>query len=163
VDFVGNPNTDPRFRSSNITIGITSQDQLSYLRRYYDFELLRIYPYLTAIINVKAGEVTGITWDDACEFCDSDMCEENTVDINGVEVTQKASRQPTKACYFTQEECNSLVAEYARNDCDMVVYVVWSGTDSNGKTFESAGNGQSGGMTLVVVAMTFALVGAGWL
>jgi hypothetical protein len=76
---IGNPSSDSLFRSNNITVGITSQDHLSYLRRYYDFELGRIYPYLTAIINVTAGEVTGISWNDACEFCGSDTCEEKWI------------------------------------------------------------------------------------
>jgi hypothetical protein len=153
--------------SKNITLAVASQDQLSFLRRYYDYNAGRIYPYLTAIINVKAGEVTGITWDDACEFCDADRCVENTVDFNGVEVTQQSSGgQPTKGCYISQEECNKLVAEIGGTggtDCDVLVYVVWTGTDSRGKTFQSAGIEPSGGMTLVVVAMTVAMAGAGWL
>ncbi len=159
---------DSPFRSHNISVGITSQDQLSYLRRYYDFGLGRIYPYLTAIINVTAGEVKGISWDDACEFCGSDKCEESTVDFNGVEVTEESSGQPTKGCYITQEDCNQMAAEtyplYGTPIiCDVRVYVMWRGTDSTGKSFKSAGSGSGAGMTLVVMAMTVAMVGAGWL
>jgi hypothetical protein len=101
---------------------------------YYDYELGRIYPYLTAIINVTAGEVTGISWDDACDFCASDTCEENTVNFNGVEVTEEWAG-PTKGCYITQEECNILAAETLHSTpiiCDVLVYVVWTGTDSTG-------------------------------
>jgi hypothetical protein len=123
----------------NITAGVASQDQLSFLRRYYDYDNGRIYPYLTAIIDVKGGEVIGITWDDACVFCGSDKCEENTVDFNGVEATQKSSGQPTKGCYITEEDCNVADAKNVTS-CDLLVYVVWTGTDSDGKTFQSAAN-----------------------
>jgi hypothetical protein len=140
VDLVGNPSDNSPFSSKNITAGVASQDQLSFLRRYFDFELGLIYPYLTAIIDVKDGVVIGITWDDACVFCGSDKCNENTVDFNGVEATQKSSGQPTKGCYIPQEDCNLLITEQSRTDCDVLVYVVWTGTDSSGKTFQSAAN-----------------------
>jgi hypothetical protein len=187
MDLVGTPIKDSPILRRNIAVGITSQDHLSYLRRYFDSELGRIYPYLTAIINVKDGKVIGISWDDACEFCGSDTCEENTVDFNGMEVTEESSGgHSTKGCYITQEDCNALAVERANNDldtnpiiCQVLVNVVWSGTDSAGKSFQSDesgnGNGAGGGdgsgsesgvgMTLVVIAMTVATgmtVGAGW-
>jgi hypothetical protein len=137
---VGNPASDSPFRSKNITAGVASQTELSFLRKYFDFEGGLIYPYMTAIIDVKDGIVLGITWDDACVFCGSDKCDENTVDFNGVEATQKSSGQPTKGCHITQEDCNMLVAEDRRTDCDLLIYVVWTGTDSSGKTFQSAAN-----------------------
>jgi hypothetical protein len=143
MDLVGDPDTTTspfNLASKNITLGVASQDQLSFLRRYYDFDSGLVYPYLTAIIDVKDGEVIGITWDDACVFCGSDKCEENTLDFNGVEATQKSSGQPTKGCYITQEDCNTVVAEDSRTDCDLLIYVVWTGTDSDGKTFQSAAN-----------------------
>jgi hypothetical protein len=173
MDLVGKPIKDSPILRRNIAVGITSQDHLSYLRRYFDNELGRIYPYLTAIINVKDGDVIGISWDDSCEFCGSDTCAENTVDFNGVQVTEESSGQPTKGCYMTQEECNAL-AVVERNDlgdnpiiCEVVVNVVWTGTDSTGKSFQSDGSGSGSGsgprMTLVVMAMTVVLaVGAGW-
>jgi hypothetical protein len=140
---VGGPLTDSPFLWKDITVGITSQDQHSYLRRYSDFELRRVYPYLTAIINVEAGEVIGISWDDACEFCGSDTCEENTVELNGVEVTEESSGQPTKGCYITRTNCNTALAvgiDFCDPIiCDVLVNVVWSGTDSTGKSFQSEG------------------------
>jgi hypothetical protein len=178
LDLVARPRSDSPFGSKTITAGVVSQNQFSFLRRYYDFELSRIYPYLTAIIEVEAGIVVGITWDDACVDCGSDQCEENTVDFNGVEVTQESSGQFTKGCYITQDDCNTLVAqywEYSRTGCDVTVNVLWTGTDSSGNTYQLAGSrdgdgdesgatdGRSGGMTLVMVAMTVATVGAGWL
>jgi hypothetical protein len=159
VDLVGDPDVTSPFNlaSKNITLGVASQDQFSLLRRYYYFEIGHIYPYLTAIINVQAGIVVGITWDDACVDCGSDQCEENTVDFNGVEVTEQSSGQFTKGCYITQEDCNRRLFQEGRTDCDVLVYVLWTGTDSNGKTFTSAGNGQSGGMTLVPTASSLFL------
>lgn len=182
MDLVARPRSDSPFGSKTITTGVASQEQFSFLRRYCDFELGRIYPHLTAIIEVEAGIVVGITWDDACVDCASDQCEENTVDFNGLEITQHSSASGqlfTKGCYITQEVCNTIVAqywEYSRTGCDLTVNVVWTGTDSSGKTFQLAArngdevgygsgatDGQSGGMTLVVVAMTVAsMVGAGW-
>jgi hypothetical protein len=144
VDLVGKPDENSGFNlaAKNITVGVASQEKLSFLRRYFDYDSAFIYPYLTAIIDVKGGEVIGITWDDACVFCGSDKCLENTVDFNGVEATQKSSGQPTKGCYIKQEDCNLVVATPtdSKTDCDLLVYVVWTGTDSNGKTFQSAAN-----------------------
>jgi hypothetical protein len=140
VELIGSPKTDSPFRSKNITAGVASQDELSYLRRFYDIERKLIYPYMTAIIDVSGGTVKGITWDDACVFCDDNKCEENTVDYNGKEATQSSSGQPTKGCYISQSDCDTKTIEKSGTDCDLLVYVVWTGTDSDGKTFQSAAN-----------------------
>jgi hypothetical protein len=139
ADLVGNPASDSIWFGKNITLGVASQDSLSFLRRYFDSSLERVYPYLTAIVDVKDGIVLGITWDDACIFC-SGECPENTVDFNGVEATQKTSGQPTKGCYILQTTCNEFISKDDRTDCDLIIYVVWTGTDSDGKTFQSAAN-----------------------
>jgi hypothetical protein len=124
------------FIGSNITVSAQSQKALSFQKRYYDgFE--KIYPYMTVIIDVEDGVVQGIAWDEACIYCGGGRCEENTFDMNGVSGTSKDFGQPTKSCYKTIEECKEAVSE-EKTDCDIVLHVVWTGTDKNGKSFMSS-------------------------
>lgn len=102
----------------------------------------KVYPYLTAIVDVQKGVVKGITWDDACLFCSKGKCEENTYDFNGNLGTQKEYGQPTKGCYIEQPECTAAAAAAAADDakpiCDISVYVVWTGDDADGKALQSS-------------------------
>ena len=60
---------DSIFADKNITLSVSSQNGLSYLRTYYNATTKKVFPFLTAIITVDEGTITGITWDDACVFC----------------------------------------------------------------------------------------------
>ena len=53
----------------NITIHAAAQDMLSFLRVYFDPKESRVFPFLTAVIDVSSGIVQGIAWDNACVFC----------------------------------------------------------------------------------------------
>lgn len=97
----------------------------------------KIYPFLTAILDVHHGEVKGITWDDACLFCGKDRCVENTYDYNGNLGNQELFKQPTKACYLTEAECNT-ITQNGETTCDLMVYVVWTGTDVDGRVLQSS-------------------------
>jgi hypothetical protein len=141
--------------NTNITVGAASQQALSFLRVYYDMASKRIYPYITAIMNVDRGNVTSITWDDACVFCGglSEACLENTYNFNGTLQTQETAMQPTKACWISTADCDKAIKEGGGNSssttsstssidspqtvCDLKLYVVWSGTDTNGKALQS--------------------------
>jgi hypothetical protein len=130
-------NQNSIWAGNNITLGVASQSSLSFLRVYYSAVTGHIYPYLTAIIDVSGGHVNGITWDNACVFCGGGQCEENTFNFDGVSQTQKSSGQPTSSCFITTEECNKLIAEKNTN-CDLLLYVVWTGTDARGDAFLSS-------------------------
>lgn len=94
----------------------------------------RIYPYLTAIIDVEDGRVRYITWDDACVFCGNSECIEITYNFNG---EQKSSGQPTKGCYVEENRC-LVEQEDGGTLCDLNLFVVWTGTDRNGVAFQSS-------------------------
>lgn len=126
------------FRGQNITIGLATQNALSFVRKYWDSSKQFAYPYLTAIIDVSGGVVTGITWDDSCVFCGGNECEENTLDYNGVMKTQAESGQPSRGCYVPAETCNQNFQDRTENVCDVTVHVVWTGSDSNGKSLLSS-------------------------
>jgi hypothetical protein len=109
---------------------------LSFQRRYYDgFE--KVYPHLTAILDVKDGIILGISWDDSCLFCGKSECEENTYDFNGVMGNEDQFNQPTKGCWIPKELCEQYLLE-GRTDCDLILYVVWTGTDSDGAVLQSS-------------------------
>jgi len=131
------------FEGMNITLGVASQTSLSFLLLYYDATNDLVYPFLTAVISVKDGTITGITWDDACIFCGgfADACKEDTYDFNGNQVYQSTAGQQTKGCYLKASECVTVEGgkgfPAGSNSCDLTVYVVWSGTDSGGKALQS--------------------------
>jgi hypothetical protein len=111
---------------------------LSFLRVYYDPIKGRIFPYLTAIIDVANGVVQGIAWDNACVFCSSDLCLENTFNFAGQPATDLTGQ--SKGCYLEKATCNALKFENGTTDCDIQLYVVWTGTDVKGQVFQSSAN-----------------------
>jgi hypothetical protein len=127
-------NSGTIFEDKNITVNASSQSGLSFLRLWYDATNKRIYPFLTAIIDVKDGTVTGITWDDACVFCGGfgDSCDEDTYDFDGNPVDEDEAGQVTKGCWIKQDDCKGNPSK-----CDLQLYVVWTGTDSGGKAMQS--------------------------
>jgi len=117
---------------------------LSFIRRYFDdtdFEN-KIFPRLTAIVAVKQGVVTGITWDEACMFCEPERCEENTYDFSGQSAITRNPplQEPTKGCFLKKMECDSLLSDAStdKNECSLNIYFVWTGTDKNSKVLQSA-------------------------
>lgn len=124
-------------------MGVASQSALSFLRLYYDVSLQRVYPYLTAVITVRDGLVTGITWDNACVFCGGfgDECEDNTYSFTGALQTQESSGQETKSCYESVAVCTTAMKNATSPEgqrlCDITLYVAWSGTDVDGKALQS--------------------------
>ena len=126
------------FAGANITLGVASQTSLSFLRMYYDQFNKKVYPFLSAIISVRQGRVAGITWDDACIFCDGfkEVCEENTYNFNGDSVTANSAGQETKSCFLTVAQCEESIQK-GEHACDLTLYVVWSGTDAGGKALQS--------------------------
>jgi len=128
--------------SKEISIHVEVQKVLSFQRLYYNntngvSKQGKIFPYLTAIIDVKDGEVVGITWDDACLFCPVGQCAENTYDYSGKEGTSDVFKQPTKGCYIEEATCDEKAAA-GGTDCDVTLYVVWTGTDQKGNHLQSS-------------------------
>ena len=113
--------------------------RLSFQRFYYDNATNLVYPFLTAIIAVKKGVVQGITWDNACIFCTQSECHEITYDYNGKPSTQSQVGQPTKGCSYTKTYCDGVLAKNGI-ECDLILYVVWTGTDSSGSVLQSSAN-----------------------
>ena len=95
-DLISDKSTNIYDGSNNVTIHVASQKVLSFQRMFYtpNGGAGRVFPYLTAIIDVAKGVIKGITWDDACLFCSDDKCEENTYDFNGKPGTQSEYKQP---------------------------------------------------------------------
>jgi hypothetical protein len=140
-------NTGTIWQNKNITLGAASHQSLSFLRMYYNVQAKKIYPFLTAIVNVDKGNITSITWDDACVFCSPNECEEITYDFNGNLQSTQSSGQPTSGCFIPQSGCQSTNQEEeggsssnnpGANVCDLVLYVVWSGTDAGNRAFQSS-------------------------
>jgi len=109
--------------------------RLSFQRMFYGGG--RVFPYLTAIIDVQKGVVKGITWDDACLFCSKSRCEENTYDFNGNMGNQEMFKQPTKGCFLETAECVAMLAD-SQPRCDITLYVVWTGDDADGRALQSS-------------------------
>ena len=122
----------------NITIHAAAQDKLSFLRVYFDPKESRVFPFLTAVVDVTNGIVKGVAWDNACVFCNKQRCVENMYNFDGILASELGINSPSKGCYFSQEECNK-IHKLNGTDCDVTLYVVWTGTDKNGRSFQSSG------------------------
>lgn len=137
TQLVGNPTEDlSDLFPGNITVHSASQTALSFQKLYYGSASGRVYPYLTAIITVDEGNVTGITWDNACVFCSADECQDNTYGYDGQLATADDAKQPVGGCSLMVQECE----ESEQAECDLMLYVVWAGTDSKGRDFTSSAN-----------------------
>ena len=117
----------------NISVFAASGASLSFLRRYYEQNQGLIYPFLTAIVNVKDGVVNGIAFDDSCGFCPPDACLENTYGFDGLPATV----EPSRGCSMTKTTCDEIHGA-GGNQCDLQLYVVWTGTDEDGNVLNSA-------------------------
>lgn len=135
ANLVKNPNN---FYYPAVSVHVESQQSLSFIRRYFDDSHFQswVFPYLTAIVSVKNGVITGITWDESCAFCDESRCVENTYDFSGKNVTESTYSVPSKSCYFTKAECDNLVAS-GESTCALGIYFVWTGTDKDKKVLRS--------------------------
>lgn len=134
---VGNPQLTEIFNTGgNITVHAESQTALSFQKLYYNGDD-KIFPFLTAIIAVEKGTVTGITWDDACVFCGNGECEDNTYNYDGELATKEEAQQPVGGCHTAVAVCKLPSTEA---ECDLLLYVVWTGTDANGRDFASSAN-----------------------
>jgi hypothetical protein len=142
----GSASSPTIWTGKQIAVGVSSQQGLSFLRLYYDpnatnptGSLGRVYPHLTAIINVNDGIVTGITWDDGCVFCNqATYCDEITYNYNGISQTQATSGQPTGGCYVERQNCDANAG--SSTACDLLLYVVWTGSDVEGRALLSSAN-----------------------
>jgi hypothetical protein len=106
-----------------------------------------VFPVLTAVISVKLGEVIGITWDDGCHFCadTGDMCVSNiftlpktsfnsTVKVSDTALKKLSLDGEGKNCKVGVDRCTGSNG----GECDLKVYVVWTGTDAQGNYLKSA-------------------------
>ncbi|GKZ01192.1 hypothetical protein MPSEU_001070600 [Mayamaea pseudoterrestris] len=126
------------FNGGDIFVGAASSTSLSFLRNFYNKTTQKVYPFLTAIIDVRDGIINGITWDDACVFCGPNECEEITYNYNGISQTTESSGQPSSGCFATAEQCNDLLGQNGTSTCDLTLYVVWTGTDAKRRAFQSS-------------------------
>ena len=63
---------------------------------------------------------------------------ENMYNFDGVLASELGISSPSKGCYYSEEECNKIHKEN-KTDCDVTLYVVWTGTDKDGRSFQSSG------------------------
>jgi hypothetical protein len=118
---------------TNPSVHVESLGELSFIRRYRGFDngVPRTFPYMTAIITVDMGEITGITWDEGCTFCTESECVDNTYDFTGA---QKVGGG--KACYVDDTTCVN--GDTVSEVCPLQIYTVWTGTDADGNFLKSA-------------------------
>lgn len=111
-------------------------------------------PLYTVIIKMDTGVVTDIGWDDGCFFCaeNTDECMHNSFSVNSsTEIsddTYRGCRKATDECYpetFTNAATNSTNSSSSStnvtlttSDCDLKIFVTWTGTDKNGQYLRSA-------------------------
>lgn len=98
----------------------------------------RFIPIVTLVIQVDFGEVQSLIWDDGCfSTCSqnpdaSNSCVNNAFDLSNNQPLQ-TSQDVGEDCGRTGDSCSE------DGECDLNVYVVWTGRDANGNYFASAG------------------------
>ena len=112
--------------------------------------IVSYFPITTAVIEVSMGTVTSIYWDDGCYFCpqndgyaaeELDPSNQNCLNnayvmgTNAVARFNRTQRDMGRDCALTTLACPSNSGSL----CDLGIYVVWTGTDSGGHQFTSAG------------------------
>lgn len=123
----------------------------TYKKQYTNSDRSLFFPTLTAVITVVEGLVEAVFWDDGCWFCDENdtedsgatgqVCANNAYDANDALFTSIIDENTGIDCALDTAECDAQIADNPdARPCDMRLYVVWSGTDSNGKYFSSAGS-----------------------
>lgn len=88
----------------------------------------------TAVMHVKDGELEGITWDDGCFFCEEDSASCIATSMTWAGEPISTGNLAGKGCAQSKAECGQDPAQ-----CGLKVYVVWTGTDKNGRFLTSAG------------------------
>lgn len=78
----------------------------------------------------------GISWDDSSIFCGPKNQERNTFDFAGLDGDEAQFGQPVVGCFLSEEECQK--DPETNTACDLILYVVWTGTDSAGRSFLSS-------------------------
>lgn len=93
------------------------------------------FNFMTAIITVDKGIVKSIDWDNGCYTCMN--CEENSIlEVDGeMELIESSSpfykAYQGKNCLVKERNCESV-------NCDLTIYLAWSGSDAKGRVFQSA-------------------------
>jgi hypothetical protein len=70
-------------------------------------------------------------------FCTASECEPNTYDFAGNLASESEAQQPIGGCWISKADCDTAM-KAGSTDCDLLLYVVWTGTDSQGKDFGSS-------------------------
>lgn len=127
-------------------VHVSSQKAVSFQRAYYhneNSENDRVFPHFMAIIHVHKGIVQRITWDDASIFCGPEFIAENTYNFDGTNETSEKLK--TEACFHKKMKCEEIALKKEEeekigllDDCDISLYVLWSGTDVNDRPLLSA-------------------------
>ena len=94
------------------------------------------FTFMTAVISVDKGIVKSIDWDNGCHTCL--QCDENSVlEIDGSMQLIKSNSPYYKA--YQGKNCLTYDSKCADGaNCDLTIYLTWSGSDVNGKVFQSA-------------------------
>lgn len=122
--------------TSHIHYAFVSFVSLSFQKWYYNGNS-RVFPYLTAIVDVQDGVVVGIAWDDASIFCGKKQAEPNTFDYAGFVGSESDFSQPVEGCFLPKDACDEALKD-GETTCDLTLHVVWTGTDSKGRSFLSS-------------------------
>ncbi|KAA0157437.1 hypothetical protein FNF27_00679 [Cafeteria roenbergensis] len=91
-------------------------------------------PVFTVVVAVEQGVPQSVVYDDGCYFCDEAgaSCVGN-VFVNSTSTVPNTAGSAFRSC-ASPTQCTST----SGGDCDLKIFVTWTGTDANGAYFESA-------------------------
>lgn len=84
----------------------------------------------TALIQMVDGVVESVTFDEGCDLCDGKGCVQNQFNATAGEIDPSSQFQ---SCETKTSECGA-----QNKNCDLKIYVGWTGTDADGNFLQSA-------------------------
>ena len=130
---------------ANVTPLVSTISSCPYIFMTPDYSLT----VMSLVINMEAGLVTSIVWDNKCISCGIGTPECLTGYYKGLTLTEYALNSfvlaPTGDTYLTggcgieQSNCTALNDGSGANACDIKILITWSGTDRFGRNLQTAG------------------------
>ena len=132
--------------SSVAAVEVSCHGQNNLFRRLYTVDGKSVANVMTAIVSVDKGRVHGVTWDygtsvSACWFCGGpgdNRCQHNAYSSSHANVTMVPISTYDSVTYGL--DCMQPVRSTCNDprNCDLQIYVVFSGTDKDGRYMKSA-------------------------
>lgn len=130
-------------KDKNTQINVMAQMQFNELYSmqapYYNNGENWVFPVMNLMIQLDQGKVSNYFWRNTCLGCSGNdvvnTCETKSLTST---IINPADTSSTTTATYNQENCKRTKCSADFKDCDLRIYVTWSGLDSEGKNLLSS-------------------------